>query len=209
MLMESAIRLNPRAPLVLVTHELDRRPGSMITVVRDVVAPADLGTDVIGVSEGSNLHLDLRLQSVMEGVLVTGSVTGRATGECIRCLTNLEQRVEVWLIELFAYPGGQPEQDDVDAVDEDVHVLVGDLIDLEPVVRDAVVPALPFKPVCRVDCPGLCSQCGARLEDDPDHHHDVVDPRWAALQGLALDEGQPTNEVSAPTGARADAQEEN
>ncbi len=209
MLMESAIRLNPRAPLVLVTHELDRRPGSMITVVRDVVAPADLGTDVIGVSEGSDLHLDLRLESVMEGVLVTGSVSGRATGECIRCLTDVEQGVEVWLTELFAYPGAQVEQDDVDAVDEDVHVLVGDLIDLEPVVRDAVVPALPFKPVCRVDCPGLCSQCGARLEDDPGHQHDVVDPRWAALQGLALDEGQPTNEVSAPTGARADAQEEN
>jgi len=154
MLMESAIRLNPRAPLVLVTHELDRRPGSMITVVRDVVAPADLGTDVIGVSEGSDLHLDLRLESVMEGVLVTGSVSGRATGECIRCLTGVEQGVEVWLTELFAYPGAQ-------------------------------------------------------VEHDPDHHHDVVDPRWAALQGLALDEGQPTNEVSAPTGARADAQEEN
>lgn len=209
MLMESAIRLNPRAPLVLVTHELDRRPGSMITLVRDVPAPADLGTDVIGVTEGSDLHLDLRLESVMEGVLVTGSVSGRATGECIRCLTGLEQRVEVWLTELFAYPGAQPEQDDVDAVDEDVHELVGDLLDLEPVVRDAVVPALPFKPVCRVDCPGLCSQCGARLEDDPDHQHDVVDPRWAALQGLALDEGQPTNEVSAPPGARSDAQEEN
>jgi uncharacterized protein len=204
--LEIAIRLNPRAPLVLVTHELDRRPGSMITVVRDVPAPTDLGTDVIGVAAGSELHLDLRLESVMEGVLVTGSVRGTATGECIRCLTDVEEEVEVPLTELFAYPGKQPLED----VDEDeVHELEGDLIDLEPVVRDAVVPALPFQPVCRDDCPGLCSQCGARLADDPDHHHDVVDPRWATLQGLALDEGQPTNEDPGPHGSGSERQEEN
>ncbi len=200
------IRLNPRAPLVLHTHELDRRPGSMITVVRDVPAPADLGTEVIGVAVGSLLHLDLRLESVMEGVLVTGTARGRATGECIRCLTDVEQDIEVDLTELYAYPGKRPEED----VDEDdVHELAGDLIDLEPVLRDAVVPALPFQPVCRPDCPGLCSQCGASLADDPNHHHDVADPRWAALQGLALDEGQPTNEDREPAGARSDAQEEN
>ena len=57
--------------------------------------------------------------------------------------------------------------------------------DLEPVLRDAVVLALPFQPLCRDDCPGLCAECGARLADDPDHGHgDAVDPRWAALQGL-------------------------
>ena len=72
--------------------------------------------------------------------------------------------------------------------------LEGDLIDLEPVLRDAVVLALPFQPVCRDDCPGLCSECGARLADDPDHHHDEVDPRWAALQGLAQTEGEPTDD---------------
>ena len=206
MLMESAIRLNPRAPLVLVTHELDRRPGSMITLVRDVPAPADLGTDVIGVTQGSALALDLRLESVMEGVLVTGSVTGVASGECIRCLGELEQTVRVQLTELFTYPG---QRDDEDVDEDEVHELVGDLIDLEPVVRDAVVPALPFRPVCRVDCPGLCPQCGARLADDPGHQHDSVDPRWAALQGLALSEGQSTNEDHAPTGARSKRQEEN
>jgi len=200
------IRLSPRAPLVLDTHELDRRPGSMITLVREVPAPADLGTEVIGVAAGSQLHLDLRLESVMEGVLVSGTVSGRASGECIRCLSGLEQDLVVDLTELYAYPGRQPEED----VDEDdVHELEGNLIDLEPVLRDAVVPALPFQPVCRPDCPGLCSECGASLADHPGHHHDVADPRWAALQGLALDEGQPTNEVREPAGSRTDAQEEN
>lgn len=152
------------------------------------------------------MHLELRLESVMEGVLVTGAVRGRSSGECIRCLADVEQDVEVWLTELYAYPGKRPDED----VDEDdLHELEGDMINLEPVVRDAVVPALPFQPVCRDDCPGLCSQCGARLADVPGHQHEVVDPRWAALQGLTLDESQLTNEGRAPVGSRSDAQEEN
>jgi len=154
----------------------------MITISRQVPAPAEMGTDVIGFVEGAPLELDLRLESVMEGVLVTGTVRGSATGECIRCLTDLEQDVEVGLTELFAYPGKRPAED----VDEDdVRELEGDLIDLEPALRDAVVPALPFQPVCQEDCPGLCSECGARLADDPDHSHEILDPRWSALSGLA------------------------
>lgn len=66
-------------------------------------------------------------------------------------------------------------------------MLEGDLFDLEPVLVDTVVPALPFQPVCREDCPGLCSECGAHLADDPDHHHEVLDPRWAALTALSAD----------------------
>jgi uncharacterized protein len=63
--------------------------------------------------------------------------------------------------------------------------LEGDLLDLEPLLRDAVVLALPFQPLCREDCPGLCIECGARLADDPDHQHEeAIDPRWATLQGL-------------------------
>ena len=67
-----------------------------------------------------------------------------------------------------------------------VRRLEGDLLDLEPVLRDAVVLALPFQPLCRPDCLGLCPECGARLADDPDHTHDApIDPRWAQLQQLA------------------------
>jgi len=65
----------------------------------------------------------------------------------------------------------------------------GDLFDLEPAVRDAVVLMLPANPVCRPDCPGLCVECGAHLADLPaDHSHEVVDPRWAALQQLSKTE---------------------
>ena len=158
---------------------------------REVGAPEELGTDVIQVPAGSPVDLDLRLESVVEGVLVSGSVRATATGACVRCLDEVSTPVEVDLQELFAYPDRAAHHREVEADpdEDDVRSLVDDLVDLEPVLRDAVVPALPFQPVCRDDCPGLCSECGARLADDPDHHHDVLDPRWAALDGLLAEQG--------------------
>ena len=174
-------RLDPRSPLVLDTRELGRRPGSMRTVSRSVPAPAHLGVDVLGVPGGSPLELDLRLESVVEGVLVSGTVSGTASGECVRCLDSVTVPFVVDLQELYAHPGrDQEEDDDTEPLPE----MDGDLVDVEPAVRDAVVLALPFQPLCRDDCPGLCSECGARLADDPGHGHEVVDPRWAALRGL-------------------------
>ena len=150
-------------------------------------APADLGTEVIAVPAGSDIDLDVRLESVVEGVLVSGSVTAMAAGQCVRCLDDVERRVEVDVQELYAYPGQVP----TEAEDEETEELEGDLIDLEPLLRDAVVLALPFQPVCRPDCPGLCSECGVRLADDPGHQHDQVDPRWAALQSLTSETAEP------------------
>lgn len=164
----------------------------MRQVERSIAAPTDLGTDVIGVPEGSDLDLDLRLESVMEGVLVSGSVRGRATGECVRCLEDVEQPLVVDLQELYVYPGRAPEGEDDD---DELRELKDDLIDLEPALRDAVVLALPFQPVCQDDCPGLCSECGARLADDPEHHHDSVDPRWAALQEITSGPGATSDDV--------------
>ncbi|HEY5514911.1 MAG TPA: YceD family protein [Pengzhenrongella sp.] len=182
--MERPIHLDPRSPFVLDTHELGRRAGSMRKLQRTVPAPVDLGTDVIGIPAGTDLELELRLEAVMEGVLVTGSIRGRAIGECVRCLDEVVDDVDVSLTELYAYSErariAEAEGDDL----EDVRELEGDLIDFEPVLRDAVVPALPFRPLCRPDCPGLCSECGAHLADDPDHSHEILDPRWAALDRL-------------------------
>jgi len=179
-------RLDPRSALVLDTKEVGRRPGSMAELTRVAEAPADFGTEVLRVEEGDPLHLDLRLESVVEGVLVTGSVSGTASGACVRCLDPLHHEVDVMFQELFAYAdraAHHQQVGDEEAADE--YRIQDGLIDLEPVLRDAVVPALPFQPVCRPDCPGLCSECGARLADDPDHRHDVIDPRWAALRDLA------------------------
>lgn len=182
--MQRPVHLDPRSPLVLDTVELGRRPGSTRTVQRTVAAPTDLGTDVIGIPEGADLELDLRLEAVMEGVLVTGSVRGRAVGECVRCLGEVVEDVDVSLTELFVYPERAAVAAAEGDEDEDVRELEDDLVDLEPSLRDAVVPALPFQPLCRPDCPGLCSECGAPLADDPDHSHETLDPRWSALSGL-------------------------
>jgi uncharacterized protein len=143
-----------------------------------------MGLDVIAVPTGADLELDLRLESVVEGLLVSGQVRASAVGECVRCLDPVEVDVELDVQELFAYPDASA------AEDEDVRHLEDDLIDLTEVLRDAIVLALPFQPVCRDDCPGLCVECGARLADDPTHGHDVVDPRWAALQDLAGPDGE-------------------
>jgi uncharacterized protein len=183
--VQRPVHLDPRSPFVLDTHELGRRPGSTRTVQRTVGAPDDLGTDVIGVPAGTDVELDLRLEAVMEGVLVSGTVRTRAVGECVRCLGEVVEDVDVSLTELYVYPERAAVAVEDGDDEEDVRELEGDLVDLEPALRDAVVTALPFRPLCRPDCPGLCSQCGARLADDPDHSHEVLDPRWSALQGLA------------------------
>ena len=185
-------RPDPRSPLVLDTRKLNRRPGTMQELQRTTVLPEDLGTEVIAIKAGSPVEIDVRLESVVEGVLVTGSVSGTATGACVRCLDPVELDVGARFQELFAYTDRAAHHHEVagDSDEDDVYELVDDLVDLETVLRDAVVPTLPFQPVCRDDCPGLCAQCGLRLAEDPDHHHEVIDPRWSALSGLLQDDPQ-------------------
>ncbi|MVQ48351.1 DUF177 domain-containing protein [Nocardioides sp. MAH-18] len=177
--------LDPRAPLVLDTRELGRRPGSQHQVTLTVPAPADLGIEVLRVPEGSQVELDLRLEAVMEGVLVTGTAAVELVGECARCLDEISDESVVDLQELFVYEDQRHPSEE----DDEVSTLKGDLVDLEPLLRDAVVLALPFQPLCEDDCPGMCPDCGARLKDDPDHAHDApIDPRWAGLTALQHDE---------------------
>ena len=173
---------NPRAPLVISTRELPRRPGEMREVRRDVPAPADLGLPMIGVPEGAPLDLDLRMESASEGVFFSGTVGAAVEGECARCLRPIHATLATRIAELFAYPGSTTEET-TDA--DEIRRLVDELADLEPVVRDAIVLDLPTNPVCRPDCPGLCPECGVALDElPPDHTHDTVDPRWSALTGL-------------------------
>lgn len=151
----------------------------MEAVSRPVPAPPDLGVEVIGVPEGDEIELDLRLESVVEGVLVSGEVHVLAVGECARCLEPLERALDVDIQELYVYPGHEHEMED-----EGRTVVEDGLVDLEPAIRDAVVLALPLAPLCSPGCTGLCVECGVRLADVPGHEHDEVDPRWAALAAL-------------------------
>ncbi len=174
--------LDARKPLVVDTTKLPRQPGATRALKRVVPAPADLGLELISVPEGSDLELDLSMTSVSEGVYVSGTVRGSLSGECGRCLNEIDSTFEVSLAEMFAYEDSTTEE----TTDEDeVGRMQGDLLDLEPAVRDAVVLTLPTNPVCRPDCPGLCPECGVHLDDLPaDHSHEEVDARWAALRNL-------------------------
>jgi uncharacterized protein len=164
-----------KTPYTISVVDLVHRPGEMREKSLDISEPEGFGNAVIGLKQGSNLHLDVRLESLHDGILVSGTVDATAEGECVRCLTDVSLPIEVEFQELFAYSEDE-------AFDYTVHE---DHVDLEPVVRDAVVLALPFQPVCQDDCLGLCPQCGVRLLDNPGHEHEApVDPRWAALAGL-------------------------
>ena len=175
-------RIDPRGPLVFNTRALDHRPGTARTETRTVPAPAHLHTGMAWIPQGAELDLEVRLESVSEGVLVTATVTAPVAGECARCLDPVSQTLRVRCQELFSY-----EQNGGDT-GEGGYSLDGDLLDLEPALRDALVLALPLAPRCQEDCPGLCAECGARLaQAGPGHHHGPdLDPRWAALRQITM-----------------------
>lgn len=168
-----------RSPYVLDVLELGRQPGAMKEIRVTAPAPAELGSDVISVPQDSDVDLDLRLEAVVEGVLVTGTALAEVRGECSRCLEPIEGKQSFELQELYFHPGN--------AVDEDESLVVDEAVDLEEALRDAVVLELPFTPLCDPDCLGLCPDCGFNLNEDPDHGHaDKVDPRWGRLAQLDL-----------------------
>ena len=165
-----------KTPYTVDVYDLMHRPGEMRERTLDIVVPEEFGNAMIAVKKGSELQVDLRMESLHDGILVSADIDGTAAGECGRCLIDIEQDVQVEIQELFAYSSDE-------AFEYEVHE---DTIDLEPVIRDAVVLSLPFQPVCQEDCLGLCPQCGVRLLDNPGHEHEnPVDPRWAALGSLA------------------------
>ncbi|WP_241961087.1 YceD family protein [Salinibacterium hongtaonis] len=182
-----------KSPLAINILDLAHRPGEMREVFVETKAKERFGNAVIAVEEGTPISADVRLESLHDGILVTAEVDTTASGECVRCLIEITEPVEVEIQEVFAYS----ETEGFDYLVQDDHV------DLEPVIRDAVVLSLPFQPVCQEDCLGLCPQCGVRLLDNPGHEHEEpIDPRWAALAGLDSLTGAPTNDVisAAPDG---------
>lgn len=144
------------------------------------------------VLEGTEIDLDLRLESVVEGVLVSGTARARVDAECARCLEPVAWDEVADIQELFVHPPQDARGQRVPGSGEDDEdappVIEDDLIDLETTVRDAVVLDLPIAPLCRDDCPGLCARCGAQLALDPQHGHEESDPRWAALGALLAEE---------------------
>jgi uncharacterized protein len=178
----------PRPPLAVDLRDV--HAGSPLAIERVVPAPGDLGVALAGVPEGSDLGLHVEVQQVADGVLVRGTVSVQVRAECARCLDPITWDEEVDVTEFFRDPAAL-EAEGVDPSETEDLVLEADVIDLEPIVRDAVVLRLPLAPVCSPDCPGLCPTCGVHLADDPAHHHEDVDPRWAALVELLEDDREP------------------
>ena len=169
--------LDPAGPLVISTHDLGRAAGTAKKLTLTVPTPTNFGNAVIGVREHSDIGLELLLESVMDGVLVTGTAALIYQGECARCLDPIEQPALIEFQELFFYAKQSGD-------DEEMFLMHQEYLDLEPVLRDAALLDLPLAPVCDDDCLGLCARCGQRLVDDPDHRHEDIDPRWQALTGL-------------------------
>ena len=171
------------SPWVFSTRELGRRAGAMRAYHREVPAPPEerrIGLDVIAVPAGAPVVLDVRLEAVTEGVYVSGTVSVPLDGECARCLDEVTDELTVELGELFAYPDSVTDET---TDDDELPRVVGEHVDLEQTVRDAIVLALPLAPLCSEDCAGLCPDCGQRRADlEPGHRHEILDPRWAALQ---------------------------
>ena len=224
---------DPRSLLVLDTRELDRRPGSTRHLHRTVDAPAGLEVPAAQVTVGSPLLLDVTVDSIVDGLWISGTAEVTVTAECVRCLDDVTSQLSAELEALYVNPAVEPErgrdgtrdrggdrrpdkhsdtrsdkgragdrhtagrvglEPDDDSDGDTVFALEGDLLDLEQVVRDAVVLALPLRPLCSDDCPGLRLD-GSRA--DPEQDEGPVDPRWAALAALSVEDPARSVENSA------------
>jgi uncharacterized protein len=194
------------APALAVdVRELLQRPGAHKHVV--VRGPLeDLATPVASVPPDRPVTVDAEIESVVEGLLVSGRVAATAVVRCVRCLRELDADLEAEVRELFGLGPGAGE-------DEGYAVLPDDRLPLDTMARDALVLGFPAFPLCRPDCAGLCPACGAdrnsdglarRLDDQPDHRTgsggfggararlvdcghggtEIIDPRWAGLADL-------------------------
>ena len=159
-------------------HDLMHKPGQMRVHRLELDLPEAMGNGIASISKGEEMDVDVRLESVHEGILATGEVFSEAKAECSRCLDPVTIPVEVDFQELFAYS----------LTNEDDFAIEDENIDLEQVILDAVVLSLPFQPICKKDCLGLCADCGERLADNPHHVHEAaIDPRWNELKKLKED----------------------
>jgi uncharacterized protein len=156
-------------------RDLLDRPGASREVHLSEVIDG-LAGELVSVPEA--VRIDLLLESVVEGILASGPVSGRMVFRCARCLNPSGQSFRLQVTELFA-AGASDEDDEYPLRDE--------TIDLEPMVRDTVVLAMPFSPLCRSVCMGLCERCGGDRNLGECSCGPELDPRWAPLAGLELD----------------------
>lgn len=188
------------SPYTVSVTGLARQPGAGKDLRLEIPAPDDMRTDVMGVPEGSPIRLEVRVEAVSDGIYVSGDITARVEGECVRCLDPVSRDQTFDVSELFLFPEAvERAVEDGDEEATEMWTTDGDTVDLEPLVRDTILSEMPFQPLCREDCHGLCPGCGIRLEDaEPGHEHVDIDPRLAALKDLL--DGAPAEDSGADAG---------
>lgn len=181
-----------RSPFIFNTHDLPRRAGEMREYQLNITDHGGLGFDAVSIPKDEPIEVELKIESVSEGVLASAHIASFAVAECGRCLEPLEYEIEEDFQELFEYEKDskdkkkkKPKSEEDEELDDDVRFMDGDEIDLEGPIRDAIILNLPLNPLCKADCQGLCPDCGEKIENLPsDHAHEKVDARWAALGDL-------------------------
>jgi uncharacterized protein len=158
-------------------HDLLHKPGASRRWRRAEALPG-LATEMASVPEETPVRIDALFESVVEGILVSGTLSGQISYRCARCLRDFSGEFDVRVRELFAHAPRE---------DGDEYPITEGVIDLEPMVRDALVLSMPFSPLCKDDCLGLCSRCGGDRNLGECACAPEMDARWAALSSLKLD----------------------
>ena len=189
-----------RSIFIFNTHDLPHRAGEMREYELDLLLTESVGVDLLSVKPGQVIELDLRIQSVDEGVLATGDLVATATGECTRCLEPIIWPLTESFTELDYYESAASKNsskkkgkersrkdEEIDLEEDDLSFMVGDEIDLEPAIRDAVILNLAVNPLCTEDCPGLEEKQGENWSYLPQVESETLaDQRWAALKDFPL-----------------------
>ena len=174
----------PAADRTLRVGSLIGRPGTSRRIDVAMAAPDDLRLDLAEVV--GPIRLVGVVESVVDGMLVRGEVSAPLRLPCARCLAESETTIRTDVTELFSDP---ERVDDPDAVEAGYEIR-DDELDLDTLIRDALVPAVPYRPLCDEACQGLCPTCGINRNEATCDCADVsADPRWAALEGLRLPDG--------------------
>jgi uncharacterized protein len=161
-------------PLLVNALEMLRRPGTQKDVVMSV-PPSALDIEDPRLLSGHEIDVDLRCESLSDGIVVDGGVRVDFRGDCRRCLTPLTGTLTIEVHELYQ----------VNLTDPDAFPIENDQIDLGAMVRESVLLDLPDAPVCRPDCAGLCPVCGIdRNTAECGCTVATPDPRWAGLEAI-------------------------
>jgi uncharacterized protein len=188
-----------RSIFLFNTHDLPHRAGEMREYELDLKITEAVGVDLLSVKPGEIIEVDLRIQSVDEGVLATARVVADATGECTRCLKPITWPIDENFTELYYYETsntkaaakrgskGKSNKEEIDIDEDDLSFLDGDDIDLEPAIRDAIILNLAVNPLCTEDCPGLEDKKGENWEYlSASQTQSLTDQRWSALKDFPL-----------------------